>query len=89
MFVQSRIQVLTKRFVPIQRGVAGQAVVEAAHPCTCATGDTQQHLLQICHRLTEKADRLQVIDGRFFLAEDCLTFATRQPVLHLGDDVLV
>ena len=80
---------LTKCFLPIQRGVAGQAVVKTARPCARATGDTQQHLLKVCHRLTEKADRLQVGDSCFFLAEDRLTLATRQPVLHLGDDVLV
>lgn len=80
---------LTKCFLPIQCGVAGKAVVETTSSCARATGDTQQHLLKVCHRLTEKADRLQVGDGCFFLVEDRLTLATRQSVLHLGDDVLV
>jgi hypothetical protein len=81
--------VLTECFLPIQRGVAGQAVVETSSPGTGATGDTQQHLLQVCHRLTEKADRFKVGNSRFFLVENCLTLAACQLILHFGDDVLV
>lgn len=81
---------LTQGFVPFQRGLTGQAVVAAPRRATAARGgDPKQHLLQVCHRLTEKADRLQVADRRLFLAEDGLTLAAGQPVLHLGDNVLV
>lgn len=87
VFVQCRFQVLTERFLPIQCSVTRQAVVETSSPCT--TGDTQQHLLQVCHRLTEKTVRFYVGDRRIFLGENCLTLAARHFTLHLGDDVLI
>lgn len=87
VFVQCRFQVLTERFLPIQCSVTCQAVVETSSPCT--TGDTQQHLLQVCHRLTEKTVRFYVGNRRVFLGENRLTLAACHFVLHLGDDVLI
>lgn len=87
VFVQCRFQVLTERFLPIQCSVTCQAVVETSSPCT--TGDTQQHLLQVCHRLTEKTVRFYVGNRRIFLGENRLTLAACHFILHLGDDVLV
>lgn len=89
MFVQCRFQVLTEGFLPIQRSVTSQAVIETPSPCACTTGDTQQHLLQVCHRLTEKTVRFKVGDSRIFLGENCLTLAACQFILHLRDYVLV
>lgn len=85
--MQCRLQVLTECFLPIQRGVTSQAVIETPGPC--ATGDTQQHLLQVCHRLTEKTDGLKVGKGCFFLGENCLTLTACKLKLYLGDYVLV
>jgi hypothetical protein len=45
--------------------------------------------LKVCHRLTEKTDRLKVGKGCFFLGENCLTLAAGQLELYLGDYVLV
>lgn len=87
VFVQCRFQVLTERFLPIQRSVTCQAVVETSSPCT--TGDTQQHLLQVCHRLTEKTVRFYVGNSRLFLGENSLTLAACHFILHLGDNALI
>lgn len=80
---------LTKCFVPIQSDVTSQAVITVTLGCTAVTGDPKQHILQVRHRLTKKANRLQVADCCFLLTENSLTFATCQPVLNFGDDVLV
>lgn len=80
---------LTKCFVPIQSDITSQAIIEASIGCTATAGDSKQHLLQVCHRLTKKADRLQVAYSCFLLAENSLTFAARQPILNFGDNVLV
>lgn len=80
---------LTKCFVPIQSDITSQAVIEATLSRTATAGDSKQHLLQVCHRLTKKANRFQVADSCFLLAENSLTLAARQPILNFGDNVLV
>lgn len=88
MFVQCRFQVLTECFFPIQRSVTSQTVIETSSPCTYATRDTLQHLLQVC-RLTEKTVRFNMGNSLIFLCENYLTFAACQFTLHLRDDVLI